>query len=243
MNLPERGILKMWHKLSARGRNSAFRFAYPASDPDSVPLHFITMEKETNGKVIQGCALFQVTVSSVCYCHGINGKDSAMLTILIRWLVFVHVLAAITFFLAHGTSAVMAFPVRKATDFSRIRALLDLSWSTMVLMGVSFLIMGLTGIILPFMIHIWNRIYIWLSIVLMLFVFIYMAMYNETRYKELRRLVGLPYMKGNKQLPAKAPSSPEEVSALLKKTSVTSLVVVGYVIPAIVLWLMIFKPF
>jgi hypothetical protein len=50
-------------------------------------------------------------------------------------------------------------------------------------------------------------------------------------------------MKGNKQLPAKAPSSPEEVSALLKKTSVTSLVVVGYVIPAIVLWLMIFKPF
>ena len=113
----------------------------------------------------------------------------------------------------------------------------------MILMGVSFLIMGLTGIILPFMIHIWNRIYIWLSIVLMLFVFIYMAMYNETRYKELRRLVGLPYMKGNKQLPAQAPSNSEEVSALLKKTSVASLVVVGYVIPAIVLWLMVFKPF
>jgi hypothetical protein len=166
-----------------------------------------------------------------------------MLNMLIRWLVFVHVLAAITFFLAHGTSAAMTFQIRKETEFARIRALLDLSWSTMILMGVSFLIMGLTGLILPFMIHIWNRGYIWLSIVLMLFVFIYMAMFNETHYKELRRLVGLPYMKGNKNLPAEPPSSPEEVAALLKKTSASAMVVVGYIVPAIVLWLMIFKPF
>ena len=166
-----------------------------------------------------------------------------MLNIMIRWLVFVHVLAVITFFLAHGTSAAMTFQIRKETEFARIRALLDLSWSTMILMGVSFLIMGLTGIILPFLIHIWNRDYIWLSIVLMLFVFIYMAMFNETHYKELRRLVGLPYMKGNKNLPAEPPSSPEEVAALLKKTSASAMVVVGYIVPAIVLWLMIFKPF
>lgn len=166
-----------------------------------------------------------------------------MLNILIRWLVFFHVLAAVTFFLAHGTSAAMAFKVRKETDFARIRAMLDLSWSTMILMGVAFLVMGLTGLILPFMIHIWNKIYIWLSIVLMLFVFIYMAMFNETHYKQLRRLVGLPYMKGNKELPAESPASSEEVTALLKKTSASALVLVGYVIPAIVLWLMIFKPF
>jgi hypothetical protein len=99
-----------------------------------------------------------------------------MNTVLAQWLVFLHILSAITFFLAHGTSAAMAFQVRKETDFSRIRALLDLSWSTMILMGVSFLLMGLTGIILPFLFRIWNRGYIWLSIVLMLFVFIYMAM-------------------------------------------------------------------
>ena len=166
-----------------------------------------------------------------------------MTAILIRWLIFLHVLSALTFYMAHGTSVAMAFKIRKETDFTRIRAMLDLSWSTMILMGVSFLIMGLTGIIMPFMIHIWNKIWIWASIVLMLFVFIYMAMFNETSYKQLRRLVGLPYMKGGKELPAEPPSSPEEVAALLKKTSVTGLVVVGYVIPAIVLWLMVFKPF
>ena len=166
-----------------------------------------------------------------------------MTAVLIRWLIFLHILSALTFFMAHGTTVAMAFKIRKETDFTRIRAMLDLSWSTMILMGVSLLIMGLTGIIMPFMIHIWNKIWIWASIVLMLFVFIYMAMFNETSYKQLRRLVGLPYMKGSKELLAEPPSSPEEVAALLKKTSLTGLAVVGYVIPAIVLWLMVFKPF
>jgi hypothetical protein len=166
-----------------------------------------------------------------------------MVAILIRWLIFLHVLAAITFFLAHGSSAAMAFKIRKETDFTRIGAMLDLSWSTLAAMGIAFLVMGLTGLILPFLIHIWNKVYIWLSIVLMLFVFIYMAMFNETAYKRLRRLVGMPYMIGGKQLPAEPPSSPEEVAALLKRINVTPLIIVGYVIPAFVLWLMVFKPF
>lgn len=166
-----------------------------------------------------------------------------MTTILIRWLIFLHVLSALTFYMAHGTSVAMAFKIRKETDFIRIRAMLDLSNSTMITMGMAFLVMALTGLILPFMIHIWNRGYIWVSIVLMLFVAIYMAVFIVTHYMELRRLVGLPYRKGSKELPAEPPSSPEEVAALLKKTSVTGLVVVGYVIPAFVLWLMIFKPF
>jgi hypothetical protein len=166
-----------------------------------------------------------------------------MVNILIRWLIFVHILAVLTFFLAHGASAAMAFKIRRETDFARISAMLDLSWSTGILVVVSFLVMGLTGLIMPFLIHIWNKGYIWVSIVLMLFVFIYMAVFNERHYKQLRRLVGLPYMKGSKQLPAEPPSGPEEVTALLNKTGVTGLVVVGYIIPAIVLWLMIFKPF
>jgi hypothetical protein len=166
-----------------------------------------------------------------------------MINLLVRWLVFLHILAVITFFLAHGTSAVMAFQVRKERDFSRIRALLDLSWSTTIIMGVSFGLMGLTGLILPFIIHLWSRLYIWLSIGLMIFVFIYMGLFNETHYKELRRMVGLPYMKGNKRLPAEQPFSPEEVEEFIKKTSPTSLAVVGYGIPAVVLWLMVFKPF
>ena len=162
---------------------------------------------------------------------------------LVRWLVFLHVLSAITFFLAHGAAAAMVFKVRSETDFARIRAMLDLSASTFQAYGLSFLVMGVTGLIMPFLIHIWDKVYIWLSIVLLLFVVVWMGLVNEKQIKQLRRLVGLPYMKGNKEFPAEPPSSPEEVAALLKKINPIQWVIVGYGIPAIVLWLMIFKPF
>jgi hypothetical protein len=162
---------------------------------------------------------------------------------LVRWLVFVHVLAAIAFFFFHGVSALMAFRVRRETDFGRIRALLDLSSASVPPMGVSFLIMGLTGLILPFLVQIWDRVYIWLSIALMLGVFVYMAVFNETHYKELRRMVGLPYMRGSKNYPAETPCSPEEVEAHVRSTNIVPLAAAGFVVPAVVLWLMLFKPF
>ncbi len=83
----------------------------------------------------------------------------------------------------------------------------------------------------------------WLSIILMIFVLIWMVWMNERAYKVLRKLVGLPYRQGSREYPAEPPSSSEEVAALLSKMGTTGLVMVGYFIPAIVLWLMIFKPF
>jgi len=42
---------------------------------------------------------------------------------------------------------------------------------------------------------------------------------------------------------AEEPVSQEEVLAHIKKINVTSFVIIGYGIPAFILWLMIFKPF
>ncbi|HKI52819.1 MAG TPA: hypothetical protein VJ987_01745, partial [Anaerolineales bacterium] len=110
-------------------------------------------------------------------------------------------------------------------------------------MFVSFLVMGVTGLILPFMLKLWGKGWIWTSIVLMVVVVVEMGVMNEKRYKHLRKLVGLPYMVGNKELPAEEPASQEEVQAHLKKLKIGELMGVGYVIPMIVLWLMVFKPF
>jgi hypothetical protein len=137
----------------------------------------------------------------------------------------------------------MAFRIRQETDFDRIRALLDLSAATMRWMAVSFLTMALTGITLPFLVHIWDRAYIWLSIALMLGVLIYMGVFNETHYKELRRMVGLPYMKGPREYPAEPPCTQEEVEAHIKSTNLLPLAAAGFGVPIIVLWLMLFKPF
>jgi hypothetical protein len=54
---------------------------------------------------------------------------------LVRWLVFLHVLSAITFFLAHSAAAAMGFKVRSETDFTRIRAMLRKSLSFLVIQG------------------------------------------------------------------------------------------------------------
>ena len=162
---------------------------------------------------------------------------------LIPWLVFLHTLSALTFFLAHGASIAMAFKIRKETDFARIRAMLDLSGSTIGVMFIAFLAMGLTGLVMPFILKIWNKGWIWISIVLMIGVVLQMGFMNEKRYKILRKLVGLPYMQGSKEFPAEPPASQSEVEAHLKKLNMHELVTVGYVIPMIVLWLMVFKPF
>jgi len=163
--------------------------------------------------------------------------------VLVPWLVFLHTLSAFAFFLAHGASVAMAFKVRSETDFDRIRAMLDLSASTVGVMFGAFLAMGLTGLVMPFILKLWNRGWIWLSIVLMAAVFLHMVVINDRRYKHLRRMVGLPYMIGGKHFDAEPPASQAEVEAHLKKMKVTDLVIVGLVIPTIVLWLMVFKPF
>ena len=162
---------------------------------------------------------------------------------LVPWLVFLHVLSAITFFLAHGTSVAMAFKVRSETDFARIRAMLDLSSSTVGVMFMSFLVMGLTGLIMPFILKLWGKGWVWASIVLIIIVVIQMGTMNDKRYKHLRRMVGLPYMVGGKKFEAETPASQQELEAHLKKLNMYELVTVGYVIPMIVLWLMVFKPF
>jgi small-conductance mechanosensitive channel len=162
---------------------------------------------------------------------------------LVPWLVFLHILSALTFFLAHGTSVAMAFKIRTETDFSRIRAMLDLSASTIGIMFFLFLAMGLTGLIMPFILKLWGKGWIWISIVLMVVVLVQMGLMNEKRYKTLRRLVGLPYMQGNKEYPAEEPASLQEVHEHMKKLRVEELVIVGYIIPMAVLRLMVFKPF
>lgn len=162
---------------------------------------------------------------------------------LIPWLIFLHTLSAITFFLAHGTSLAMAFQIRKETDFARIRAMLDLSESTLITAMIAFLVMGVSGLIMPFILKLWGKGWIWVSIILMFAVFLQMVFMNEKRYKILRKLVGLPYRQGNKIFPAAAPATPDEVEAHIRTLNFNELMVVGYVIPMIVLWLMVFKPF
>jgi len=161
---------------------------------------------------------------------------------LIKWLVFVHVLSIITFFLAHGVAAVMAFSIRRETRLERIQAMLDLSAAPVGIYLVSFLLMGISGLWMPFVLDIWNQVWVWLSIVLMLLVVIWMGRFSETTYKPLRKLAGLPYMIGNKRFDAEAPADDETIRKHIESINLRWMLLIGYGIPMVVLWLMIFKP-
>jgi hypothetical protein len=160
-----------------------------------------------------------------------------------RWFLFIHIFSAITFFLAHGAGAAMAFQIRKETNLERIRAMLDLSGSTIGLYMLAFMLLLVTGVTSSFLLGLWNRIWLWTSLVLMLGVFFWMYWFSERTYKVLRKLVGLPYMLGNKSYPAEEPASSETIAAHIKGIDIHQLVIGGYLVPGFVLWLMVFKPF
>ena len=67
------------------------------------------------------------------------------------WLVFLHVLGVFGFLMAHGISAGAAFALRRERNLERVRALLDLSSSSLGILHSSIMILFLTRIVIGFM--------------------------------------------------------------------------------------------
>jgi hypothetical protein len=160
-----------------------------------------------------------------------------------QWIVFLHVLAGFTFFMSHGASASMAFRLRQEHKLERIRALLDLSGYTIMTMFLSLLVLLVAGIVAGFVGKWWNRGWIWAALILSVAIVVLMYRYSRQYYAPVRKAVGLPYWEGNKEHPAVDPASGEEIAALIAATRPVRLAVIGYGGLALILWLMMFKPF
>ncbi|MBI2845594.1 MAG: hypothetical protein HYX86_03500 [Chloroflexi bacterium] len=165
------------------------------------------------------------------------------------WVVFLHILGAFLFIMPHGASAVVAFKLRNERDIERVRALLELSTYSLSFMYAGFLILLVTGIIAGFMGNWWGQGWIWASLGLLIAVTIVMTPLGSLLYSRVRKAVGLPYFEGlkMKQMPPLPPASPEEIARILSSPSFSSrpvlLAVIGIGGIAIILWLMMFKPF
>lgn len=160
-----------------------------------------------------------------------------------NWLVFIHVLAALTFFLAHGASASMAFQLKKERELARIRAMLDLSGTSFAVFGTSLLVLLAAGVAAGFVGHWWRFGWIWVSLALFIAVSIWMGIYSRRVYSPLRKAAGMSYMEGNKEMPPVEPASETEIAALLDRSNPVLLAGVSYGLIAVTVWLMRFKPF
>lgn len=159
------------------------------------------------------------------------------------WLVFLHVLGIFGFLMAHGVSASAAFALRRERNLERIRALLDLSSSSLGVLHGSIMLLLITGIVVGFMGRWWGRGWIWVSLGLLIAIYTYMGIAASGYYSQVRKAVGLAYMQGFKPHPAGEPASVEEIDALLTRSQPVLLAVIGLVGLAMIAWLMMFKPF
>ncbi|MFQ5871501.1 MAG: hypothetical protein ACE5IB_05030, partial [Candidatus Geothermarchaeales archaeon] len=68
-----------------------------------------------------------------------------------QWILFLHVSGVLGFMLVHGVPVFIALRLRNERDPERVRALLDLSRTSIGFTGLSLIIVFLTGIVLGFM--------------------------------------------------------------------------------------------
>lgn len=160
-----------------------------------------------------------------------------------RWLIFAHILGALLFLLAHGASASVGFRLRTERDHERLRVLLDLSGRSYRVMAISFLWLLAVGIVLGVAQESWRQAWFWLAIILLFVVSGVMTPFVAIPYNKVRRALGLkPPMGGKRALAAPAPSL-EEIPAILEQARPVAASVMGFVGIAVILWLMVFKPF
>ena len=159
------------------------------------------------------------------------------------WIVLVHVLAAFAFTVAHGVSAFVAFGVRGERDPARIRVLLELSARSMGVAYGSLLVLLLAGILAGIVGGFFGRLWIWASIVLLVAVLVAMYALASSYYARVRQAVGLRTYQMPKDAPDPTPLAPPELAALLENRRPELVALVGYGGLAVLIWLMVMKPF
>ena len=159
-----------------------------------------------------------------------------------RIVLFVHVLFAFLYMLSHGTSVAVSFRLRRETNVERIRALLDVSWSTIGL-GYQLLIVSLlAGIALGFMGHWWRARWIWASIGILVAVVVFMVRVAARHLHEVRRAVGLPSIGDRSGRPAAAPAPDDEVARVVAAGHPRVIGVFALLGLSAIVWMMLFKP-
>jgi hypothetical protein len=155
-------------------------------------------------------------------------------------VVFLHILGALVFFMAHGASATMAFRVRREQNPEHIRGLLELSEMALPVMWAGLMTLLIAGIIAGIMGNWWSKGWIWTALVLLIILGGWMGYYGQRYYGPLRTALGITY----RGVPgANPPASTQEILRLVQATSPIMLGGGALGITAIILWLMVFKPF
>jgi hypothetical protein len=166
-----------------------------------------------------------------------------------QWVVFAHVLAVFGFLIAHGASAAVIFRLRRERDVSTIRVLLDLSRRANGVANACLLLLVAAGVAAGFMGGWWGRYWIWAALGALILLSVAMFAIGSGPLTRVRQLIDLEEaVRMNRgrppaQLVVSGALVEEEDAKLLAATRPVLVTVIGASGLAIILWLMMFKPF
>ena len=153
------------------------------------------------------------------------------------WLVFIHLLGVFGFLMSHGVAAFVAFRVRTEKDLIALRTLLALSGRSSAVMFVSLLTLLAGGISAAIVGHI-SRNWPFAALVVLIVVSGLMSAFTGRQLRKIRVAAGFT---GGIKVTGEA--KPDELAASQAAFSPLVSAVTGGAGLAIILWLMVLKPF
>lgn len=160
-----------------------------------------------------------------------------------QFLVYLHVVSAFAFFMAHGASAAMAFQIKRETELERIKAIMDLSNLALPVAYFSLLALLLAGTGAGIMGNWFSRGWIWAAIVLLILMWFGMVAFGSRYFSPIRKALGLPYRDRGEEHAAGSSAPKAEILALIQDSKPFVMAGMYLIFILLMLWLMIYKPF
>lgn len=165
------------------------------------------------------------------------------LTPYVRWIVFLHVLAAFVFAAGHGVSILVAFRIRRETDRARMAALLDLSQISVLVATIALIVLFLAGILAGVVLNSWSRIWIWVSLALLVGIGVAMTPLGIGHFNRIRLALGMRTRDFKEGQPEPLPASDDALAAALRSSRPEQLLAIGGIGFVVIVYLMMFRPF
>ena len=172
-----------------------------------------------------------------------NGVRQLAMATVYLWVVWLHLVGIFGFLLTHGASAMAMINLRKEREVERIRALLDLSRTSLIATYIFILLILASGITAGFLGNWWGQLWIWTAIGVGFTMMVSMYYFGTQYFNKIRKAAGLPYVEKRKKQPPLPAATPGELNTLLSSGDTTVLVLVGVLGLVVIVWLMVFKPF
>lgn len=159
------------------------------------------------------------------------------------WIVFIHIAGAFIFVMSHGVGAWSSFQLDKERDPARVRTLLDLMGASLTGVYVGLLVLLVGGIWAGIAGSHFGRGWIWTSLVLLIAIAVAMYLMATRYYATLREAVGIRSQQTKKDAPDPVPVGQAELEAILARNPSAPLAAVGFGGLALIVFLMVLKPF